>query len=756
MSWLWGSSTNPQFEELIEKACSPLNLPYPQSEDIATSLEAADMIRAKAVQPKSAMQSLKRRLTSKNGRVQMYVIGLLDTCIKNGGDHFLVEIASKEFVDEMANLIRSESASPEVHQMLIKYFQQWALAFQLRPELSFFVDVYNEFRNSGVSFPPPPAPIPSHLLTTATAPAWIDSDVCMRCRSAFTFTNRKHHCRNCGLIFDQACSSHTMALPKYGITDEVRVCDGCWMTGGRGKADAQAPAVPGKTLRSRADVDADLQRAIELSLAEPQPGGVNYIPSEPPLAQAEGKDLDYDDQMRLAIEASLRDVESRPSAPAGIEEPEYRPLPTFDLTPRENETVLAFSNTIDQMVAYGERDLKRFPHAHVLAEQACAVGEKLRMNVEEKATKQQMLMEMQAKLSEAVHLYGQILDGQQAYTQRKLQEEQARRYQEQQQQYYGVQQYQTQPYSQYMSNGFQQSAAPQQYYQPPRSQTQTQTVAPSMYPSIPLVTSGFIPQQPFRQEATSMPSAYSPHWTPSPAPIHSSTQTQQQSVASKDFSVNTSFVSSPNLSVPHRQTSATYDAPVPVIEDNSTIHAQPSIPREISSAPPPVDLSTHPSSPTRQTSLSSALLQASHSQEILIQSTPHAPSVDLSRNGPYANEMTFGNTFMETTAMGPEETQYERSQEVQQYPTQAQQQPTLPYTRPNHSQSQNQSQSQSQLQYAMPNAQAQQQQHQLPPGHYNAASFPQPLPPTVFPDAPLDAPKGLEKQEKEETLLIEL
>lgn len=35
------------------------------------------------------------------------MIQLVDTCIKNGGDHFLAEIASKEFVDEMSRIIKS-------------------------------------------------------------------------------------------------------------------------------------------------------------------------------------------------------------------------------------------------------------------------------------------------------------------------------------------------------------------------------------------------------------------------------------------------------------------------------------------------------------------------------------------------------------------------------------------------------------------------------------------------------------------------
>lgn len=124
--------------------------------------------------------------------------------------------------------------------MALRLYQSWAIAFKPKRELVYFVEVYNDMKASIPDFPRSPKAGSSHLLDTTTAPAWVDSDVCMRCRTAFTFTNRKHHCRNCGLVFDQACSSKTMTLPKYGVTQEVRVCDGCWTKSGKGKS--QVPA----------------------------------------------------------------------------------------------------------------------------------------------------------------------------------------------------------------------------------------------------------------------------------------------------------------------------------------------------------------------------------------------------------------------------------------------------------------------------------------------------------------------------------
>jgi hypothetical protein len=48
------------------------------------------------------------------------------------------------------------------------------------------------------------------------------------------------------------------------------------------------------------------------------------------------------------------------------------------------------------MAAYGERDLRRFPHVHGLYEQAYPIGAKLHRNAEEKGTKQREFLSGEA------------------------------------------------------------------------------------------------------------------------------------------------------------------------------------------------------------------------------------------------------------------------------------------------------------------------------------------------------------------------
>ncbi|XP_049634190.1 RUN and FYVE domain-containing protein 1 [Suncus etruscus] len=58
--------------------------------------------------------------------------------------------------------------------------------------------------------------------------AWLKDDEathCKQCEKEFSISRRKHHCRNCGHIFCNACSSNELALASY--PKPVRVCDNC-------------------------------------------------------------------------------------------------------------------------------------------------------------------------------------------------------------------------------------------------------------------------------------------------------------------------------------------------------------------------------------------------------------------------------------------------------------------------------------------------------------------------------------------------
>uniref|UniRef100_A0A2C9K1A3 FYVE-type domain-containing protein n=1 Tax=Biomphalaria glabrata TaxID=6526 RepID=A0A2C9K1A3_BIOGL len=65
--------------------------------------------------------------------------------------------------------------------------------------------------------------------TKVQARKWLDdSEVteCTSCGKVFSVTVRKHHCRNCGHIFCNECSSRLAQVPT--IKKPARVCDGCF------------------------------------------------------------------------------------------------------------------------------------------------------------------------------------------------------------------------------------------------------------------------------------------------------------------------------------------------------------------------------------------------------------------------------------------------------------------------------------------------------------------------------------------------
>ncbi len=146
-----------------------------------------------------------------------------------------------------------------------------------------------------------------------------------------------------------------MALPNMGVTQEVRVCDGCWMKKKLGPKSVLAleshglgggleivPAaiksgssshVPSKTTTASANhasssasksaaeaEDADLLKAIELSLKEAnnQPGysAPKRSNTEPAKKAPVPSEEEEDADLLAAIEASLRETNIRSSSSA--------------------------------------------------------------------------------------------------------------------------------------------------------------------------------------------------------------------------------------------------------------------------------------------------------------------------------------------------------------------------------------------------------------------------------------------------------
>lgn len=250
----------------------------------------------------------------------------------------------------------------------------------------------------------------------------------MRCRTAFTFTNRKHHCRNCGGVFCGSCSSKTLPLPHHGIAQAVRVDDGCYQKLTDKSKSTTLPksfdaAKPTKTLfqgmqprdaRVEDSFDADLKRALEMSLEEAKaPQGHGYTPtsqsrSKPyttngsstskPLPKPQEEE--DDPELKAAIEASLRDMEEQKKKHSAALKQQTtntngtsKPLPKPDeLTPAEAENINLFSTLVERLQHQPPGTILREPQIQELYESIGKLRLKLARTYGETMSKHGMLL----------------------------------------------------------------------------------------------------------------------------------------------------------------------------------------------------------------------------------------------------------------------------------------------------------------------------------------------------------------------------
>jgi hypothetical protein len=74
---------------------------------------------------------------------------------------------------------------------------------------------------------------PKRIQSTKTkvAPVWVhdaDARECAVCTVKFTLVRRRHHCRSCGRVICDSCSTHRMLLANIDKKALLRVCDPCF------------------------------------------------------------------------------------------------------------------------------------------------------------------------------------------------------------------------------------------------------------------------------------------------------------------------------------------------------------------------------------------------------------------------------------------------------------------------------------------------------------------------------------------------